>query len=326
VNSNASIPVNGTVKKAKRHRIKDIERSDMEAVAKQVNRNSKRHHETPLAPHAGDQRSVEKGPEQFIAGGPIFYLSFLLLAASELALTIDIGLGMLMYAGLIMCFAAGVSYLHKEESTHENNKETYRNAAGLLAAVMLLPLIRIFDFALPLVFFRQVYWPLIVSVPLLVAVAYLAKNLNIRPQDSGLILGNVPLQLAVGLTGIAFGLFEYGLIHPMPLISALAPEAVLVPALILLAFTGFTEELVFRGLIQTMGTRVYGAIQGILLSSAYFTVMHLGFNSGPHLAYVMAVSVFYGAVFYRTKSISGVVLSHGLTNIVLFMVAPFVLI
>jgi uncharacterized protein len=298
----------------------------MEAVSMQVTRNTKSSLERPAEPSVTRHAENVEERKSLSEGGPLFYLPFLLLAAAEIALTINIELGMLLHAGLIMLFAAGVAYLHKEESLHEDSKESYRNAAGLLSAVMLLPLIRIFDFALPLVFFRQVYWSLIISIPLLVAVAFLAKNLNIRPVDSGLILGNIPLQLTVGITGIAFGYLEYSLIHPLPLVSAFSPEALLVPALILMAFTGFTEELVFRGLIQTLGVRVYGPLEGILFSSALFTVMHVGFNSGPHLVYIMAVSVFYGFVFYKTKSISGVVLSHGLTNIVLFMVAPYVLI
>ena len=320
-----NVPADRTVKKAKKHKISDSEIADLEAVAMQVDKNRKTHLEAPAGYVVKEDAPAIKEPGYFPLGAPIFYLSFLLLAAAELALTANIELGLLMHAGLIMCFAAGVAYLHRGESRKGSMKESYRNAAGLLAAVMLLPLIRVFDFALPLVFFRQVYWSLIISIPLLVAVAYLAKNLNIRPVDSGLILGNVPVQLAVGLTGIAFGYVEYSLIHPLPLITALSPETIFVPALILLAFTGFTEELIFRGLIQTLAVRVYAPLQGILFSSALFTVMHVGFNSAPHLVYIMAVSLFYGMAFYRTKSISGIVLSHGLTNIVLFLVAPFVL-
>ena len=315
--------VYGTGKKARR-KIDDQGRSDMENLKAEVRRKKK----------IGLQQTVKEEPEQtqtdipdpVMVASPIFYLSVVMIGIAELTLMRSIELGMLTHAMIIIALAASIASLHKREAKEEHSKEQFKNTANLLSAVMILPLIRIFDFALPLVFFRQVYWSMVISLPLLIAIAYLGRNLGMSLRDAGLIPGKFPLQLAIALTGIAFGFMEYSLIHPLPLISSLSLETILVPAIVFMAFTGFTEELLFRGIIQTLAVRVYGPLSGILYSSALFTVMHVGFNSAPHMLFILAVSLFFGAVFYRTKSLTGVVLAHGITNIVLFLIAPFVMI
>lgn len=275
--------------------------------------------------HAVEKEEPLETHEPSSVASPMFYLSVIMVAVAEFTLSMSIELGMITYAMIIAGLAMAVAALHKRGAREPERSEEFHGTANLLSAVLILPLVRIFDFSLPLVFFRQVYWPMVISLPLLIAIAYLGRNLKISLKDAGLVPGNVPAQLAIGITGLSFGFIEYSLIRPDPMITSLSLESALVPAIVLVAFTGFTEELLFRGLIQTLAIRVYGPLQGILYSSALFTVMHIGFNSAPHLGFILAVSLFFGAAYYRTKSLTGVIIAHGLTNAVLFLVAPFVL-
>jgi len=54
-----------------------------------------------------------------------------------------------------------------------------------------------------------------------------------------------------------------------------------------------------------------------------FTVMQLGNRSALQMLFVFAVALFFGWMALRTRSILGVTLAHGLTNVFLFLVFPF---
>ena len=63
----------------------------------------------------------------------------------------------------------------------------------------------------------------------------------------------------------------------------------------------------------------------ILYVSAVFAVLHIGFLSVPDVAFVFVIGLFFAWVVMKTGSILGVTLSHGITNIGLLLVRPFLL-
>ena len=250
----------------------------------------------------------------------LLYTTYTLLMLAEIILLYNLEWGLITHAIILFGLAITSGVIHKHRKTTE-----YQNASNLLKALMLLPLVRIFGFTLPLIYFRQIYWPLIVSIPLIIAVTVLARNLRLTMKDIGLTYGRIQIQLPVALLGIAFGFMEYTLIKPTPWINTLTPENLVAPALILIIFTGLTEELIFRGIIQTMSTRLFGAVNGIIYTSALFTTMHIAFNSLPHMILVLTIAIYYGIIYHKTKTLSGIMLSHGTSNIVLYLIAPFIL-
>jgi hypothetical protein len=94
--------------------------------------------------------------------------------------------------------------------------------------------------------------------------------------------------------------------------------------LILLIFTGLLEELIFRGLLQYAAIRVLRG-WGVAYVAVLFAVLHLGYRSAYELLLVFAVALLYGFIALRTGSILGVSLSHGLTNISLYLIFPLLL-
>jgi hypothetical protein len=192
----------------------------------------------------------------------------------------------------------------------------------LSLALALAPLIRILSLSLPLEDVSITYWYAVVAVPLLMGTAVVARTLNLNRQALGLSLGSMPTQLLVGCTGFAFGFIEYLILKPDPLIDSFSWGAVWVPALILLVGTGFTEEIVFRGVMQSAAREALGGAT-IVYVSAVFAVLHIGYQSVLDVAFVFAVALFFAWVVMRTRSILGVTLSHSITNVALFLIVPF---
>ena len=192
----------------------------------------------------------------------------------------------------------------------------------LVLALAVVPLIRIISLSLPLVDIPQIWWYPLIYLPLLAAAIVVARLLNYGPKDIGIRFGFLPVQLMVGLVGLGLGVVEYLILTPEPLVTELTWQAAWLPALILLLATGFVEEFIFRGVLQRAATEAFGG-WGIVYVSFLFAILHIGFLSWIDVAFVFGVALFFGWVVKKTGSLFGVTLSHGITNIILFIVAPF---
>ena len=194
----------------------------------------------------------------------------------------------------------------------------------LLLCLAMAPLIRILSLSLPLQGLPIVYWYAIISLPLFAAAAAVARALGMRAGEIGLRMRWPWLQLGMTVLGLGFGYAEYLILRPAPLTQSLSLQAAWLPALILLVSTGFSEELIFRGVMQKAATEAMGK-WGMLYVAGVFAVLHVGYKSVVDVLFVFGVALVFGWVAARTRSIVGVSLAHGLTNIVLFTVAPFVI-
>ena len=194
----------------------------------------------------------------------------------------------------------------------------------LVLSLALVPLVRIISLSMPLINIPQMWWYPIIYAPLLTAAIMVVRLLGHSLVEIGLNFKRILLQLAVALTGIAFGVVEYYILAPQPLISELTLQNVWLPALIFLLCTGFVEEFIFRGVLQKTAIEAFGW-QGIVYVSLLFAVMHIGFLSMIDVVFVFVVALFFGWVVNKTGSLFGVTLSHGITNSFLYLVLPFLL-
>jgi membrane protease YdiL (CAAX protease family) len=195
----------------------------------------------------------------------------------------------------------------------------------LLYCLALAPLIRLLSLSMPLALFQPVYWYAIIGLPLFLAALLAQRLTGYTPAEVGLSPGRLlPLQALAGLSGLGLGYLEYRILHPAPLAPAFNLGSVWLPALILLLFTGFLEELIFRGLLQRASQALLGSL-GPLYVSLAFAVLHIGYRSLADFAFVFAAGLLFSQVAGRTRSIWGVTLAHGLTNIALFLIFPFIL-
>jgi membrane protease YdiL (CAAX protease family) len=236
----------------------------------------------------------------------------LLITAAELLTSlVQPQLGMLAHAALLI----GLTLYGAFGPLDERRK--------LALALTLAPLIRLLSLALPLTRFPQLAWYPIVALPLLLATWIVIRLLGVSRQTLGLRAGNLPVQLMLMGGGLGLGAIEYAILQPAPLLGSLSLETLWLPALILVVCTGFSEELIFRGLLQPVATPALG--RGALLYVALlFAVLHIGYLSVSDVAFVFAVGLLFGYIVRWGGSILGVSLAHGLTNVTLFLILPYV--
>jgi len=196
---------------------------------------------------------------------------------------------------------------------------------GFYLSMSIAPLIRIVSMGMPLGYFRQEWWYLLSSIPLFATSFVIARTVPLNRREINLQLPELkywPVSVLVALTGIPLGAIEFEILRPTPIVSSLDWQSVTIASLILLIGTGFIEELIFRGILQTTVSEVYGSWWAIAYVSVLFGELHTGHMSVVDVVFVIGVALYFAAVVKSTRSLLGVSLSHGLTNIFLFIVFP----
>lgn len=222
-------------------------------------------------------------------------------------------LGLVLYSDILI-----VLLLH---ATFDWERPMYRP----LLAFALVPLLRMLSLALPLDEFSRIYWYALIAVPMLIAAVMIARLLRLSRFDLGLSLRGEsdPIQLLVALTGISLGAVQYQILKPEPLIDSLTLREFLLPALILLVFSGFTEEFLFRGVLHRAAVMAIGSL-GMITVAVLYASLQMGHASWLIVPFALGVSLFFHWIVARTNSLFGVALAHGLINIMTFLVLPFV--
>jgi membrane protease YdiL (CAAX protease family) len=200
-----------------------------------------------------------------------------------------------------------------------------RAQRNLFMALCMAPLIRILSLSMPLAPVPQIYWYLLIYGPLLAATIIVMLNTGLGPGDVGLVSKGWPLQTILGIVlGLGLGVLEYTILRPVPLASSFTLSGVLMPAVILTLTSGFVEELIFRGVMQTLSDRVMG-LWSVLYVSLIFAVLYIGHYSMLDVALVFLVALLFTAMVKKSGSLVGVTLAHGIANSMLYCVMPFIL-
>lgn len=242
----------------------------------------------------------------------VFYV--VAVAFAEVLTTfMDPGLGLVLHGFILVSLLALSAWKHGENPS-----------VSLYLSLSLAPLIRIVSLSLPLAYFPRYAWYLVAGAAIFLAVLMVMRVMEVRFGDVGVNLENPIVQLAVGVFGLPLGVVEYYILRPEPLVVGLGVFELLLLALALIFFTGFVEELVFRGVLQRAAVASFGRAGGVLGVGVLFACMHIGWLSLADFIFVLAIGLFFGLVVAETRSLLGVSLAHGLTNVVLFLVLPSV--
>ncbi len=201
----------------------------------------------------------------------------------------------------------------------------------LLIALMLAPMIRILSLVMPLYHFRLLYWFMIISIPIFITYGIYMWRLKLPFHEYGVRLPEKKyLWLEVLIVAVAplFGLAEYWMLRPTLIVQNIDAASIITAVLIILIGTGIMEELVFRGLLQNLSIDILGVKRGVFFIAGLFAALHIGnvIITNPlsvlDLALAGSVGALYGFVFFKTKSIIGISLSHMVINSFLFIVGP----
>jgi len=190
--------------------------------------------------------------------------------------------------------------------------------------LVLAPVIRIGSLTLPLGRLPLIWWYPLIGVPIFSAAFVTARKLRYSNRQIGLTLpvDSLPAQLALIPFGSILGIGEYLIFRPAPLVESFSVGSIFLPAVVLTIFTGFEEELIFRGLMQRAALRSVGR-WGLVYVNLVFAVLHVGYLSVLDVIFVFLVGFLFSLFVLRTKSLLGVTLAHGAINISLFLIIPF---
>jgi uncharacterized protein len=242
---------------------------------------------------------------------PLLYLA-LVATAELLAALADPRWSLILHCLLLLAMLWHASWAARAEGR------------ALLVCLAFAPLIRIVSLWLSFPEFPLTYRYLAISLPLFAAVCVARRALGYSWSTLGLNLRALPLQMAVGLTGLLFGPLQYLILRPPPLVPALGWAEAWPPALILLLSTGLLEELIFRGLLLRASVDRLGR-WGLWYSALLFASLQLVQRSPAQFLFALWVGVFFAWLVLRTRSLLGVALAHGLVNAITFLVMPLIL-
>jgi hypothetical protein len=192
-----------------------------------------------------------------------------------------------------------------------------------LIILALAPLIRLLSLSLPLALFDIpiMYRYVIVGFPLLLAAYFSARSAGLTANRLYLTWKGWKKQLLFSLCGLGLGACEYYILHPQILVPSTTWLDILMGTVILFIFTGFLEEIIFRGLMQVAGVQLFGTA-AIWVISLLFGILHLGYFSVFDVVFASAVGLLFGYFALRTQSLLGVSLAHGITNVTLYILLP----
>lgn len=241
---------------------------------------------------------------------PIYILSIVIAEA--------IGVFVMPLAG-VLCQALLIPALLAHYAAAEG--APYRR---ILPALALVPLLRILSLTMPIKFVPAIYWYALIGIPLLVAIVQTARVLELTLSQLGLRPRAMPLQLGITLLGVPLGLLAFLLLPAgqMPATS-LGHIPIAIGVVTLVIFTGFAEELLFRGLLQHVLGESLGSAS-VLISSLLFATVYLGALSVAYIVFVALVGLLFGWSVRRTGSIWGVVGAHSLISVGVAYIWPHV--
>ena len=191
-----------------------------------------------------------------------------------------------------------------------------------LLALSIVPVMRMVGLAVPLPYFPAAFWYILVSLILFLAVLIYAQTLGITRSNLRVNLNNWPVQLFMGLGGVLIGAGEYFLFGTSLSSDSIRQFSSIPLGVVALLVYGFVEELIFRGLLQHVMEKILGDVVAWVYIAAVYAVLTLGSFSWPFMAVSFGVSLLFSWVVWRTKSILGVSLAHGLASITMFLILP----
>jgi membrane protease YdiL (CAAX protease family) len=245
----------------------------------------------------------------------IFWLYFIAITCAELlTLFLNAWIGLVCHGIILIVCIVYPSFIEDSKS------------GNFIVGLTLIPIIRIISLIIPLIQLPEILWYPVIYIPLLAASILTMRTIGISPRQVGFTINGLPLQIMLGLfLGFMIGLLEYAILDVEPMIVHFTIGDIYLPAIILLLTTGFVEELIFRGILQSLATHAMGPTGSIIYISLIFAVLHVGFYSITDVVFVFGIALVLAMMVQSTRSLIGAIIAHGTANIILFLVAPFIL-
>ncbi|CAD7768400.1 CAAX protease self-immunity [Candidatus Methanoperedenaceae archaeon GB50] len=191
-----------------------------------------------------------------------------------------------------------------------------REFLHVFQAMILVPVYRIITLSTPPEIITYNGYLLLTTVAILAGTMILITATKLTLGDVGMRLRDSRLQILCITAGPFIGYLEWTLLKP-------AGSVAIMPGILILTLTAFTEELIFRGLLQQSIERaVKSPPFAILLTTILYTTFFISYASGRELILVLLTSLLFGYTVSRSRSVVGVAISHALLNVVSLLILP----
>lgn len=197
---------------------------------------------------------------------------------------------------------------------------------NVLQSMLLLLLMRIISIAMPQFFKTTLLWyPLIYGIMFL-PIYSIIKNQKIPLRELGLDFRRLHFYLPLALLiGIAFAVLEYRILDPAALINNTQISNLVILVIVMFAFVGAVEELIFRSILQTRLEKAIGIKNGLFLSGLLFGIMHSVYGQITEILLACLFGIVVGYIFQKTRSFPFILAINGTSNVFLFGILPILI-
>ncbi len=195
----------------------------------------------------------------------------------------------------------------------------------LIQALSLVSMLRIINISMPVFFSFTIYWFASLYGIMFIPVALTIRNQNSGLRDLGITFPKVYLLPLAILLGIGLGVIEYNILFPGALIPSLTSGEIIKLSIVMFFFIGIVEELIFRSILQQRLEEKIGLTGGLIATSIIFGAMHSGYSNYYEVLFASLAGLAIGFGFQRTRSLPFAVIAHGVNNVILFGVLPFII-
>jgi len=192
-------------------------------------------------------------------------------------------------------------------------------------SLTLIPLYILFTSSLPWFFINQQYlMPAVYSCVIGLCLWHIYRKDLSLSELFGFNKKKLLKHSLIGLAiGIPLGTVEYLVLRVAPAYPTFEVKYLLRDMVYMILFVGIAEEVLFRGLIQRDMTKAFGWKWGLFGAAALFAVMHLTWRSIPELGFVFLAGLILGGLYLRTKSLTAPIVAHGINNVMLVAIMPY---
>lgn len=235
------------------------------------------------------------------------------LLISELVFTeYNLRIGLIFFSTMLAGLISSLIFFDFEE-----------NIKNLLMCVMILPITRLVGSTMPiqnLNFFTRIS---LVYTVVFVTTFLIFYNTKINFKEIGYSFKKLEYLPIAIILGMILAYIEYNILSPERLIDSLSFKNIMIGVVSMLVFTGYVEELIFRGLIQNILEKLYSQGKALVFSNILFTIMHIVWRDPLEILFVFMAGMTMGAIFAKTRSLILVSSVHGTINFFLFVIFPF---
>ncbi|MCO5383116.1 MAG: CPBP family intramembrane metalloprotease [Methanosarcina barkeri] len=190
-------------------------------------------------------------------------------------------------------------------------------------ALILLPILRLVDLSMPVFYDVKLYNLIFIYGLLVIPVSIAATNQEFTRTQLGITFKKIWIYIPLSIVlGLLIGAGEYLIAGKHLLIGDLSVFSLLMLSIIMIFFVGLVEETIYRSILQNRLETAFGNRKGLIITSILFGLMHSGYGNINEIVYTFLIGIFIGHLFYRTRSLPLVALTHGFINVFFFGIIP----